>query len=126
MAGPSLPDRVRRLLLASDDSARPGVGSVAVATLVLGMAVGTATWVQAQTRRAAQAGNLVTLSLRVFDPFGRPAAKVPLVFEQGAFQEGALFGHGFTDRGGRYTVALPAGTYVFSALIDFFPRRRLR
>ena len=121
VAGASVPDRVRRLLLAPDDSARPGVGSVAVALLVLGVAVGTATWVQAQTRRAAQTGDLVTLSLRVFDPLGRPAANVPLVFEQGAFQEGELFGHGFTDRGGRYTVALPAGTYVFSGLIDFFP-----
>jgi beta-lactamase regulating signal transducer with metallopeptidase domain len=121
VAGPSLPGRVRRLLLGSDDSARPGVGSVAAALLVLGVAVGTATWVQAQTRLAAQTGNLVTLSLRVFDPLGRPAANVPLVFEQGAFQEGDLFGHGFTDRGGRYTVALPAGTYSFSALIDFFP-----
>jgi hypothetical protein len=33
-----------------------------------------------------------------------------------------LFGHGFTDAHGRYTVSLPAGTYLFSALIDFFPQ----
>jgi hypothetical protein len=64
---------------------------------------------------------MATLALTVFDPLGERAANVPLVFEQGAFQPGTLFGHGFTDRDGRYTITLPAGTYLFSALIDFFP-----
>ena len=81
--------------------------------------LGMAAWVQGQTRSAAR--EPATLSLTVYDPLGQTAAGVPLVFEQGAFQEGALFGHGFTDSEGRYTVSLPAGTYVFSALIDFFP-----
>ena len=119
--GPSLPHRVRRLLLMPAEVPRAGAGSLAVAVLVLGIAVSTATWVQGQTRSAARSRDLAMLSLTVFDPFGERAAGVPVVFEQGAFQEGTLYGHGFTDREGRYTVTLPAGTYLFSALIDFFP-----
>lgn len=119
--GASLPHRVRRLLTGPAGSPRAGAGSLAVTLAVLAVAVGTATWVQAQTRSATQSRELATLSLTVFDPFGQRAAGVPLVFEQGAFQEGTVFGHGFTDSAGRYTVSLPAGTYLFSALIDFFP-----
>ena len=119
--GASLPHRVRRLLTVPADSPRAGVGSCAVTLAALAIAVGTATWVQAQTRSAAQSRELAMLSLTVFDPFGQRAAGVPLVFEQGAFQEGTVFGHGFTDSDGRYSVSLPAGTYLFSALIDFFP-----
>ena len=120
-SGASLPHRVRRLLTAPSDSPRVGAGSLAMTLTVLCMAVGAATWVQAQTRSAGQSRELATLSLTVLDPFGQHAAGVPLVFEQGAFQEGTVFGHGFTDGDGRYTVSLPAGAYVFSALIDFFP-----
>jgi hypothetical protein len=61
------------------------------------------------------------VTLTVLDPFGQPAAGVPLVFAQGAFQAGTLVGDGLTDTQGRYTVTLPSGTYLFSALIDFFP-----
>ena len=119
--GPSLPYRVRRLLRVPGDSPRVGAGSMAVGVLLLAIAVGIGTWVQAQPRSAARSGELATLSLTVLDPFGQRAAAVPLVFEQGAFQDGAVFGHGFTDDRGRYSVSLPAGTYLFSALIDFFP-----
>lgn len=122
-AGPSLPQRVRRLLAAPPEAPRTGAGPLAVTLAVLAIVVGTAAWVQAnsQTRSTARRGELATLSLTVFDPLGLRAAGVPLVFEQGAFQEGTLFGHGFTDSDGRYTLSLPAGTYLFSALIDFFP-----
>lgn len=126
-AGPSLPQRVRRLLTAPADAPRIGAGGLAATLAVFAIVVGTTAWVQAnvqadsQTRSTARRGDLATLSLTVFDPFGQRAAGIPLVFEQGAFQDGTLFGHGFTDSTGRYTLSLPAGTYLFSALIDFFP-----
>jgi beta-lactamase regulating signal transducer with metallopeptidase domain len=126
-AGPTLPQRVRRLLTAPSEAPRASAGSLAALLAVFAMVGGTAAWVQAnaqansQTRSTAGRGELATLSLTVFDPLGQRAAGVALVFEQGAFQEGTLFGHGFTDSAGRYTVSLPHGTYQFSALIDFFP-----
>jgi beta-lactamase regulating signal transducer with metallopeptidase domain len=119
--GPSLASRIRRLLSAAPDAPRAGTGGLVATLSALVVALGMATWVQGQTRSAARTGEAATLSLTVYDPLGQTAAGVPLVFEQGAFQEGALFGHGFTDSAGRYTVSLPAGTYLFSALIDFFP-----
>ena len=54
-------------------------------------------------------------------PLGEPAADVLLVFEQAAFQAGALFGEGRTDASGNYRMRLPPGKYVFTALLDFFP-----
>lgn len=126
-AGASLPQRVRRLLAAPPQAPRAGAGSLAATLTALAALVATAAWVQAdaqansQTRSTARRGELATLTLTVFDPLGQKAGAVPLVFEQGAFQEGTLFGHGFTDSDGRYTLSLPAGTYLFSALIDFFP-----
>jgi len=120
-AGPSLPERVRRLLAAPPEAPRAGAAGLAAILAMFGIVVGAATLVQGQTRSTAGCGELATLSLTVFDPLGQRAAGVPLVFEQGAFQEGTLFGHGFTDSAGRYTVSLPPGTYQFSALIDFFP-----
>lgn len=122
-AGPSLPQRVRRLLAAPAEAPRFGAGSLAATLAVVAAFVGTAAWVQAnaQTNSQTRSGELATLSLTVFDPLGQRAAGVPLVFEQGAFQKGTLFGHGFTGTDGRYTLSLPAGTYLFSALIDFFP-----
>ena len=126
-AGPSLPQRVRRLLAAPPEAPRTGAGSLAATLAVFVVLVGAAVWVQAnaqgtdQPRSTARRGELATLTLTVFDPLGQKAAAVPLVFEQGAFQEGTLFGHGFTDSTGRYSLSLPAGTYLFSALIDFFP-----
>jgi beta-lactamase regulating signal transducer with metallopeptidase domain len=119
--GPSLPNRVRRLLNATPRAPRAATGGVVATLSVLVGVVGMATWVQGQTPATARGGEAATLSLTVYDPLGQQAAGVPLVFEQGAFQEGSLFGHGFTDRDGRYVVSLPAGTYLFSALIDFFP-----
>ena len=119
--GPSLPDRVRRLLNAPPRAPRAGAGGLVATLSVLAVVVGMATWVPGQTRSAARSGQSAMVSLTVYDPLGQRAAGVPLVFEQGAFQEGTLFGHGFTDSNGRYTVSLPAGTYLFSALIDFFP-----
>ena len=124
-SGPSLPNRVRRLLDAPPRRSRPAVGGLVATLSVLAIVAFTATWVQGQTRPAVRSGEAATLSLTVYDPLGQRAAGVPLVFEQGAFQEGALFGHGFTDGNGRYTVSLPAGTYLFSALIDFFPQTEI-
>ena len=123
--GPSLPSRVRRLLDAPPRRSRPGTGGLVATLSVLAIVAFTATWVQGQTRPAVRSGDAAMLSLTVYDPLGQRAAGVPLVFEQGAFQEGALFGHGFTDGNGRYTVSLPAGTYLFSALIDFFPQTEI-
>jgi hypothetical protein len=120
-SGPSLPHRVRRLLKPPADSPRAGAGGLAATVLAVALAVGMAAWANAQTRPAASNRTLSTLTLTVVDPFGQPAAGVPLVFEQGAFQAGSLFGHGFTDGEGRYVIRLPAGTYLFSALVDFFP-----
>jgi beta-lactamase regulating signal transducer with metallopeptidase domain len=120
-AGPSLPYRVRRLLTPPGDTPRAGAGSMATVVLVLAVAVSTATWVHGQARSATQNRDLATLSLTVLDPFGQRAPGVFMLFEQGAFQDGELFGHGSTDNEGRYTVSLPAGKYVFSALLDFFP-----
>jgi beta-lactamase regulating signal transducer with metallopeptidase domain len=117
--GPSLPYRVRRLLATSEHE-RAGAGGVAATLFVLAFLGGAATWVQGQTSTQPRAER-ATLSLTVLDPLGQPAAGIPLVFEQGAFQVGSLFGHGFTDRAGRYTISLPPGSYLFSALVDFFP-----
>jgi beta-lactamase regulating signal transducer with metallopeptidase domain len=119
--GPSLPHRVRRLLTMPAEAPRAGAGGMVATLAVIGLVAGVSTWAQGQTRTTPPRGELATLSLTVIDPMGERAAAVPLVFEQGAFQEGTLFGHGFTDSAGRYTVSLPAGTFLFSALIDFFP-----
>ena len=121
-SGPSLTNRVRRLLNTPPRTPRQAQGGLIATLSVLAFVAFMATWVQGQTQPALRSGDAGTLSLTVYDPLGQPAAGVPLVFEQGAFQEGALFGHGFTDGNGRYTVSLPAGTYLFSALIDFFPQ----
>jgi beta-lactamase regulating signal transducer with metallopeptidase domain len=120
-SGPSLTNRVRRLVTTPPRTPRPAAGGLVAALSVLAIVACMATWVQGQTQPALRSRDAATLSLTVYDPLGQPAAGVPLVFEQGAFQEGALFGHGFTDGNGRYTVSLPSGTYLFSALIDFFP-----
>lgn len=117
--GPTLPNRVRRLLSAPPRA--PRAGGLAAMLSVVAMVVGMATWVQGQLRSPARSSDAARLVLTVYDPLGQKAAGVPLVFEQSVFQEGTLFGHGFTDKAGRYTVSLPPGTYLFSALIDFFP-----
>jgi beta-lactamase regulating signal transducer with metallopeptidase domain len=118
--GPSLPHRVRRLLATSEETEHAGAGGLAITLFVLAFVGGAAAWVHGQTPTTPREAR-ATLSLTVLDPLGQPAAGIPLVFEQGAFQAGSLFGHGFTDREGRYTISLPAGTYLFSALVDFFP-----
>jgi hypothetical protein len=64
---------------------------------------------------------LATLTLTVFDPMGARAGGVPVIFEQGAMQDGSVFGDGLTDADGTYTVRLPGGTYVFTSIVDFFP-----
>ena len=118
----SLPERMRRLLTPRRQTPAATTASVAVAAmLALGLVAGSATWVHGQNSARGRADQLATLTLTVIDPLGKPARNIPLVFEQGAFQDGAAFGDGTTDRDGRYVVRLPAGTYLFSALIDFFP-----
>ena len=117
----SLPERMRRLLTPRHQTPA-ATASVAVATvLALGLVAASATWVHGQNSTRGGADQRATLALTVIDPLGQPARGIPLVFEQGAFQDGAAFGDGMTDGDGRYVVRLPAGTYVFSALVDFFP-----
>lgn len=118
----SLPERVRRLLAPQRQTPTATTVSVAAAALLaLGLVAGSATWVNSQNSTRGRVDGLATLTLTVIDPLGHPARGIPLVYEQGAFQDGAVFGDGTTDSNGRYTVRLPAGSYLFSALIDFFP-----
>ena len=104
-------------------AATPGSAIILVVMAALAVTAVTAPLVGAQStqRRPVAASELGTLSLVVYDPLGEPAADVLLVFEQAAFQAGALFGEGRTDGSGRYRVRLPPGTYVVTALLDFFP-----
>src|SRR5688572_6568534 len=121
VSGGSLVDRIQRLLQpAVPPAPRPSWAGALVVAIAIASTVGAQQWVQAQSpgRRPAQPA---TLTLSVFDPSGARAANVQIVFEQGAFQQGVLFGDGRTDDVGSYTVRLPAGTYVFTGTTDFFP-----
>ena len=120
----TLVSRIQRLLQPSalTTAAAPGSAIVLVTVVALAGSALTAPLVGAQsTQRRALAAESGSLSLAVYDPFGDPAADVVLVFEQGPFQTGVLFGEGRTDGNGLYRVRLPPGEYVFSALSDFFP-----
>ena len=117
----SLPERIRRLLTPRHQTPAATLSVVVATVLALGLVAASATWVHGQNSPRGRGDQLATLALTVFDPLGKPARGIPLVFEQGAFQDGAAFGDGTTDGDGRYVVRLPAGTYLFSALVDFFP-----
>ena len=121
----TLVSRIERLLrpspLANATTARSAIIFVVVAVLAVSAVTAPLVGAQSTQRRPLAASELGTLSLAVYDPFGEPAADVLLVFEQAAFQAGALFGDGRTDGSGAYRVRLPPGKYVFTALEDFFP-----
>ena len=122
--GGPLVQRVRRLLgpsLASPPAS--GWSAVLVCSVAAAAIVAMTSLVEGQSGRGplGSPGSLGTLTLTVYDPLGAPADGVPIVFEQGPFQQGALFGEGTTNGNGRYTVHLPAGHYIFTAGIDFFP-----
>jgi uncharacterized protein (TIGR03435 family) len=119
--GGPLVDRVRRVLQpASPPSPRPSLAGVLVVVLAIGSTLGAERWVEAQSVRRSPA-QPATLTLSVLDPLGARASDVQIVFEQGPFQDGLLFGDGRTDEAGVYTVRLPAGTYVFTGTTAFFP-----
>jgi beta-lactamase regulating signal transducer with metallopeptidase domain len=124
-SGGTLVSRIERLLrppaLANAATPRSAIIFVVVAALAVSAVTAPLVGAQSTQRRPLTASELGTLSLAVYDPFGEPAADVLLVFEQAAFQAGALFGDGRTDGSGTYRVRLPPGKYVFTALEDFFP-----
>ncbi len=117
----SLPDRMRRLLTPRRQPPAATASVAAASVMALGLVAASASWVHGQNGAPGRADQLATLTLTVIDPLGKPARGIPVVFEQGPFQDGEAFGDGLTDRDGRYVVRLPAGTYLFSALVDFFP-----
>jgi beta-lactamase regulating signal transducer with metallopeptidase domain len=122
--GGPLVQRVRRLLGHSLASQPASGWSALLVSCVAAAAIAAMTsLVEGQSGRGplGSSGSLGTLTLVVYDPLGAPADDVPIVFEQGPFQQGTLFGEGRTNGNGRYTVHLPAGHYIFTAGIDFFP-----
>ncbi len=72
------------------------------------------------SRVSPQARDTANLIVTVLDPFGQPAADVPLLLENGAFQIPFVV-EGVTDRQGRFRVRVPAGRYNLSAPVEFFP-----
>src|SRR5688572_27854630 len=121
----TLVSRIQRLLrpTALTTAAAPGSAVVLVAVAALAVSAAAAPLVGAHStqRLGLVASESGSLSLTVYDPFGDPANDVVLVFEQGPFQAGVLFGEGRTVRNGSYRVRLPPGEYVVTALADFFP-----
>ena len=76
--------------------------------------------IEAQSRAVPQARDNANLIVTVLDPFGAPAAGVPLLLENGPFQIPFVF-EGITDVQGRFRVRVPAGKYNLSAPVEFFP-----
>ena len=120
MSGGSLLDRIQHLLQpAVPPPPGPSWSAMLAVVLAIVSTIGAERWLHAQVvgRRAQPA----TLTLAVVDPFGQPAANVEVIFEQGPFQDGVVFGHGRTDEAGSYRIRLPAGTYVVTGTTEFFP-----
>lgn len=65
------------------------------------------------------------LIVTVLDPLGQVAADVPLLLENAPFQV-PFVGEGVTDRNGQYQLRVPAGRYILTAPIEFFPAVEIR
>lgn len=75
---------------------------------------------EAQSRTNLQLRDTANLIVTVLDPFGTPAAGVPLLLENGPFQI-PFVSEGFTDARGQFRVRVPAGKYNLTAPVEFFP-----
>lgn len=69
---------------------------------------------------ASSTGAGSTLTLSIVDPFGGVAANIPVLLDN-APAKPRFTVEGFTDHRGRYSLRVPAGTYLLTAPIDFFP-----
>ena len=117
--------RVDAILDRTQARRRVGRGSALAAVSVAGaVAVGISAVRVTATQRstAASDSNLV---VTVLDPLGAPAADIPLLLENGPFQT-PFVAQGATDRDGRHRLRVPAGSYLLTAPIEFFPGAQIR
>jgi beta-lactamase regulating signal transducer with metallopeptidase domain len=73
---------------------------------------------------ASSTGAGSTIDVSIADPFGGVAANIPVLLDN-APAKPRFSVEGFTDDRGRFSLRVPAGTYLLTAPIDFFPETML-
>jgi hypothetical protein len=116
-----LATRVTAILDRTQARGRLGRRASAIGTAVAAIAMLTLSSLQVT---AASTGSGSTLTLRIVDPFGGAAANIPILLDNAPARP-RFTAEGHTDHDGRYRLRVPAGTYVLTAPIDFFPETTL-